>query len=48
MIGNPEIRKVRREDIVQWIHTRWKEEKVETIIRMWNKIGNNVQDIAIV
>jgi DDE superfamily endonuclease len=48
MIGNPENRKVRREDIVKWIQTRWEKERVETITRTWNKIGGNVQDVAIV
>ena len=48
MIGNPENRKVKRKDIVQWIHTGWEEVKVETITRTWNKIVFNVEDIAIV
>jgi DDE superfamily endonuclease len=48
MIGNPENRKVRREDIVQWIQTGWEKVKVETITRTWNKAGINVQDVAIV
>jgi hypothetical protein len=40
--------KVRREDIVHWIQTGWKEVMVETITRTWNKVGINVQDVAIV
>ena len=48
MIGNPENRKVKREDIAQWINTGWEEVKVETITRTWNKIGINVQDIVMI
>ena len=48
MIGNSENRKVRREDIVQWIQTGWEKVKLETITRTRNKIGINVQDVAIV
>ena len=33
MIGNPENRKVRREDIVQWIQSGWEKVKEETITR---------------
>ena len=48
MIGNPENRKVKREYVVQWIPAGWEEVKVETIKRTWNKIGINVQDIAMI
>jgi DDE superfamily endonuclease len=48
MIGNPENRKVRREDIVHWIQTGWEKVKLETITRTRNKIGFHVQDVAIV
>ena len=48
MIGNPENRKVKREEIAQWIPTGWEEVKVETITQTWNKIEINVQDIAMV
>ena len=44
MLGNPENRKVKRKDIVQWIPTRQEEVTVETITKSWNKIGNNVQE----
>ena len=48
MIGKPENRKVKREDIVQWIHTGWEKVKIEIITRTWNKIGINVQNIAMI
>ena len=48
MLGNPKNRKVKWEDIAQWIHTGWEEVKVETITRTWNKIGINVQNIAMI
>ena len=48
MIVNPENRKARREDIVQWIQTGWEKEKVESITRTWNKVRIHVQDVAIV
>ena len=46
MIGNPENRKVRREEIVQWIQTGREKVKVKTITRTWNRIGINLQDVA--
>ena len=48
MIGKPENSKVRRVDIVQWRQTGWEKVKVKTITRTWNKIGMNVQDVAII
>ena len=48
MIGNPENMKVRREGIVQWMQTGWEKVKLQTITRTWNKVGINVQDVAIV
>ena len=48
MIGNPENKKVQREDIAQWIHIGWEEVKVETITKAWNNVGINVQDIAMI
>ena len=39
MIGNIEIREVRREDKVQWIEIGWGKVKVETITRTWAKVG---------
>jgi hypothetical protein len=48
MIGKPENGKARREDIVQWIQIGWGKVMVETITRTWNKVGINVQAVAIV
>ena len=39
MIGNIESRKVRRENIVQWIEIGLENVKVETINRTWAKVG---------
>ena len=47
MIGNIENRKVRREDIVQWIEIGWEKVKVETITRTWTKIGTEIVTTAV-
>jgi hypothetical protein len=47
MIGNIENRKVRREDIVQWIEIGWGNVKVETITRTWTKVGIEIVTTAV-
>ena len=47
MIGDIENRKVRREDIVQWIEIGLEKLKVETITRTWTKVWIEVVNNAV-
>ena len=47
MIGNIENRKVRKEDIAQWIEIGWGKVKVETITRTWTKVGIEIVTTAV-
>ena len=47
MIGNIESRKVRRENIVQWIEIGLEKVKVETITRTWAKVGIEIFTTAV-
>ena len=42
-----ENRKVRREDIVQWIEIGWGKVKVKTITRIWVKVGIEIVTTAV-
>ena len=38
-LGNVDMSKVFKEDVVNWIENGWKKVKVESIIGPWAKIG---------
>ena len=47
MIGNIKNRKVRRENIVQWMEIGLEKVKVATITRTWAKVGIEIVSTAV-